>query len=111
MDPNETLRTIRETADVLVKAIEEVKDTDAGTALGMARRLASHVWALDSWLSKGGFLPEAWHYEGPGPVTTEYRVADPLGGPVPGLHGAHLPDDDEIRATVARLSTPRKGND
>lgn len=47
MDPNETLRIIRE-------LIQEQKDNE------YIWELAEHVNALDGWLSRGGWLPEAW---------------------------------------------------
>jgi hypothetical protein len=48
MDPDETLREIRE---LVTAQACYVPDPD---------RLAELVGALDEWLSKGGFLPEPW---------------------------------------------------
>lgn len=55
MDPNATLKRIRE----LVEAVLD-HDLDDRDALDAAGYLADAVQALDQWLSKGGFLPEAW---------------------------------------------------
>jgi hypothetical protein len=53
MDPNEALRIIREARAEL---FSEGEPYDPETV----RTLAEHVDALDTWLSKGGFLPAAW---------------------------------------------------
>lgn len=50
MDPNETLRIIRQELESAESDAHEV-DVD---------RLVEHVRALDEWLSSGGFLPKAW---------------------------------------------------
>jgi hypothetical protein len=59
MDPNATLAAIRE----LVKQID---NTDRGSAnidlVDLALDLIELVDGLDQWLSKGGFLPSAWHF-------------------------------------------------
>jgi hypothetical protein len=47
MDPNQTLADLRELADKPV-------------SLDTCEEMQVLVSALDSWLSKGGFLPEAW---------------------------------------------------
>lgn len=47
MDPNETLRLLR----------EALLDEDAEMTAECAQ-------TLDEWLSKGGFLPDAWTYGG-----------------------------------------------
>lgn len=49
MDPNEALRRIRE----LVRPGAERDDPDGS-------ELSELVAGLDEWLSRGGFLPEAW---------------------------------------------------
>ena len=58
MDPNATLKEMLEFAAYVLWAIENGKDPDdyERDALG----LAEHAIELDTWLSKGGFLPEAW---------------------------------------------------
>jgi hypothetical protein len=53
MDPNETLKIIRD-------LIEEILDPEAPATDTNGRDLAEDVQALDSWLSRGGYLPEAW---------------------------------------------------
>ena len=52
MDPNQTLTEIRALAAHV--AMTEEWDRDD------AKELATLVQALDEWLSRGGFLPEAW---------------------------------------------------
>jgi hypothetical protein len=54
MDPNVNLREQRMIiADMLAEDSDEI---DTGDAL----RLAELAQALDEWISKGGFLPDAW---------------------------------------------------
>lgn len=55
MDPNATLARIRELTASLLDS-----DADTGTAASIGDQLAEHVQALDEWLVKGGFLPQAW---------------------------------------------------
>lgn len=55
MDPNATLARIRERAQEIL-SIRAAGDE----ALAAADELAEHVQAMDEWLSKGGFLPQAW---------------------------------------------------
>jgi hypothetical protein len=52
MDPNAALAEMRELAHDLLNG------TDTFTT--SAYEIAEHVQALDEWLSKGGFLPNAW---------------------------------------------------
>lgn len=53
MDPNETLRRLREICgETLWKDKELTGDS--------ATEMAELVDALDMWLSAGNFLPEAW---------------------------------------------------
>lgn len=54
MDPNETLRRMR----VLASDLDDNPTLD--TVESVAYGLAECVTALDDWLSRGGFLPEAW---------------------------------------------------
>lgn len=62
MDPNTTLKMLREAIKGFFDAAENGSADDeydcAVTVAGMAE-------ALDEWLTKGGFLPDAW-----GPATT-----------------------------------------
>ena len=48
MDPDETLRQLR--------ALVRAEDWDAADG----ERVRELVAALDEWLSRGGFLPDAW---------------------------------------------------
>jgi hypothetical protein len=52
VDPNTALTDIR---DLIAKTY-----TDEGSTLDDSCRLYDLVEALDGWLSKGGFLPDAW---------------------------------------------------
>ena len=53
MDPNETLRVIRERYNSLLA------DPD-GFSLADAHELSEHIKSLDEWILKGGFLPSEW---------------------------------------------------
>lgn len=54
MDPNANLKEQRR---IIARFFEEGSEyIDTGDAL----RLAELAQALDEWISKGGFLPEAW---------------------------------------------------
>lgn len=58
MDPNETLGRLRTLA---AKVIHEADTNDNVTDLeSEASDLAESFQALDAWLSKQGFLPDAW---------------------------------------------------
>jgi hypothetical protein len=54
MDPNAALQEIGSLAD------EILSTTDHEVHAQFATQLAERVQDLDGWLSKGGFLPEAW---------------------------------------------------
>lgn len=56
MDPNETLRMARTAAAAITSAIDNEEDVQFGNV----ERLAEAFEALDEWLSKGGFVPDAW---------------------------------------------------
>lgn len=56
MDPNANLKEQREIANRLLDDESESPDGFANDAT----RLAELVVALDEWLSKGGFQPQAW---------------------------------------------------
>lgn len=66
MDPNAALDAIR----ALVARLVESDDPDAA-------RLAETVDGLDNWMSKAGFLPDAWAVDRPAPFTegAMYAVA------------------------------------
>lgn len=63
MDPNETLRQIRDEVQA-IRACSEDTPANREAVASHAFDLAERVKALDSWLSQGGFPPEAWR-EGP----------------------------------------------
>lgn len=54
MDPDETLREIRD----LTQRIEDTNDESE--TFDLAAALTERVRALDEWLSKGGFPPAGW---------------------------------------------------
>ncbi len=53
MDPNETLRALRE-------LVEQVHNDDEGDVNDQLEDFAGYFEALDGWISKGGFLPREW---------------------------------------------------
>jgi hypothetical protein len=54
MDPDETLRIIRQT-------IKQMRvDEEDNVFEAHAQEVAEHFEALDEWLSKGGFKPKEW---------------------------------------------------
>lgn len=54
MDPNAALESMR-------AAVREYwASTDSGPVNPAADALAEYFDALDGWISKGGFLPDAW---------------------------------------------------
>jgi len=56
MDPNATVKEAVELAKQITEAIDNDRQVDSADA----DRLAQLVIALDTWLRKGGFLPDAW---------------------------------------------------
>ena len=54
MDPNANLKEQREIIAAMLA--EDSEEIDTGDAV----RLAELAQALDEWISKGGFLPDAW---------------------------------------------------
>lgn len=52
MDPDEALRQLRE----CLKALQDVEDPDGAEVAFLLERFE----ALDTWLTGGGFLPQAW---------------------------------------------------
>lgn len=56
MDPNETLRRIRE----VFKNFDDTKVVDYDEISELFCEAETLFESLDEWLSKGGFLPEAW---------------------------------------------------
>jgi hypothetical protein len=56
MDPNAVL-------EALLQAMSDYEDTRGGLEdrhTPSADRMRDGIYALDEWLSKGGFLPERW---------------------------------------------------
>ena len=53
MDPNATLRRLRELME------ETIEDDNSSHR---ENELAELVWSLDSWLTMGGFLPKRWDH-------------------------------------------------
>lgn len=88
MDPNETLRRLREK----VREARADAEVQGYVNLGDAVAVLEYFAALDEWLSKGGFLPEAWR-----PVTRRgHERPEPLGPPNPA--DGHLPEHHEEEA-------------
>lgn len=58
MDPNATLRELRQLAAQIITDYDDVEGN--GIDQDDANRLAELVEALDDWITKGGFLPGAW---------------------------------------------------
>ena len=57
MDPNEALKRIRAT----VARLQETDDAgDNDYDPQDVSELYQHVQALDEWITRGGFLPDAW---------------------------------------------------
>lgn len=56
MDPNENLREQRILADRIMRCRARELPVDEDDV----ERLASLVAALDEWITRGGFLPQAW---------------------------------------------------
>ncbi len=59
MDPNEALLEQRELIAWLLS--DTAKHKDRAEYVQKAERLAEVSQALDTWLAKGGFLPDRWH--------------------------------------------------
>lgn len=88
MDPNETLNRIRQQADAVLHSRGLQVDRDE-----LAAMLARNFQELDEWLCRGGFAPRAWQL-----LDVQWRDVvggppEPLGGPIPGVGGSHLPEE------------------
>jgi acyl-CoA reductase-like NAD-dependent aldehyde dehydrogenase len=72
MDPNETLRVLRE-------AVAYWQDMPSNASDAWRREvadaMAEHAEALDAWLTRGGFLPDAWRRNDEGLTGAERREA------------------------------------
>jgi hypothetical protein len=55
MDPNKALEDAREAVEVL-----NADTSTAARVMDAYEKLHASFEALDGWLSKGGFLPDAW---------------------------------------------------
>jgi hypothetical protein len=65
MDPNETLATLRTEAGDIITCIATDPEGSDGRIIAAAADMAEAFEALDEWLSKGGFLPDAWAPKSP----------------------------------------------
>lgn len=63
MDPNETLGRMRE-ATRRYEQITNLPTFSVADAIDAAADVISASQDLDKWISKGGFLPEAWNRRG-----------------------------------------------
>ena len=64
MDPNETLRKIREQVELVLHFGDQAHASALAQTAIEGERLAELVASLDGWLSKGGFVPAAWRADG-----------------------------------------------
>lgn len=62
MDPNEALKRAREAARILDndRCVSRKAREELAVELDAMTDLAEAFDALDQWISKGGFLPDAW---------------------------------------------------
>lgn len=60
MDPNAALADLRETTGWECGGGQDREDASSMQVIDNADDMASAFQGLDEWLSKGGFLPEAW---------------------------------------------------
>lgn len=62
MDPDEALRLLREYASEVTNARDDdLREDPDGECWSNELHLAMAFFDLDEWLSKGGFLPDAWN--------------------------------------------------
>lgn len=101
MDPNETLRRIREIAQM------DVRTWKARGHWTEVEELVEHFRALDSWLSSGGFFPDAWGRdllrEAVAAQLREGQVPKPTGSDV--LHGLTVAYRD-VHALLDEVPVP-----
>jgi hypothetical protein len=62
MDPDELLRRLRRAAKDAIETEDEMQERlpDLEVVVGDLAALGQMVQDLDTWLSRGGFLPKAW---------------------------------------------------
>lgn len=90
MDPDANLEYLRTNARVVVASDGSTfSSQDGETWEGFAKDLAEYVLALDEWITKGGFLPQAWN---------EYRL--PAGTRAQGIAFANMLRLNDSVATV-----------
>jgi hypothetical protein len=68
MDPNATLKALLH--DTWLLSNLDVSDGTDASLVELAHRVAENTQALNDWLSKGGFLPDAWRT----PLVPEFGV-------------------------------------
>ena len=109
MDPNAALANLREAIRVWDAASPD--DTDPSTESSYAADAIEAARDLDEWLSKGGFLPEAWAPapEQPAPVAPGSlcwygRAAD---GGSDGTVEHHATCDEHPAGTITDVRTGR----
>jgi transposase-like protein len=61
MDPDIALANAREAA-AQFNSLERSWPVDSADVIAAAAEAIEHYQALDEWISKGGFLPNAWQY-------------------------------------------------
>lgn len=77
MDPNAALAAIRDGLAAIDAIRDGSADPDANTYANAAADIVEHTRALDEWLSKGGFPPNAWT-ETPVAFPTREQIAETL---------------------------------
>ncbi len=58
MDPNSTYKILRDHVNALIELLGEMDDHDQ--LQDVADTVAEAFDALDDWMKKGGYLPNAW---------------------------------------------------
>ena len=106
MDPNATLRKILELQANLLRTIDDSRE---GSLIlreieDAASELCDTIGALDTWLTKGGFLPERWDVKRSEPVSCKLCVGKGVLGD--GICHACKGSCDESRPNV---HDPRTG--
>ena len=60
MDPNEALRQLRARFTIIDRLLAGLESDEKYIRNGDLSELIDLFQGLDEWLSKGGFLPDAW---------------------------------------------------